>query len=401
MVSWSGQRSSWDAALFSAVLALAHAYKTCETKHSHHVCSAGARCVNEKVWEANLNDLTCGPPQAWKVAAVKGLLAAATPQTRGSFALQRRQVLSKTKSSASKGSKRKAKDFTKVKNKVGKSKKAPLNETKTDFKVKKVQLPSQSALDEKGEEVTHRRLGLAELLAHLQHHSPKVRRDALRGLLELCKEHDSVLQVHLSRVLDSLAMVATDGSMDVRASFRSFQACKDTGYTIECSLSRRKNPHFTTETAAQAYMLEDAIAAFSTNLALQVRSALSHVSAEVREDGLKLLELYLSRLGSEQVLSHNEASRVVGTLCQLHSHVDLVLPCLLQLQPCFKRSGTAKDGVLEPGRAIAQVSMQDVLEGKLRGQQPGLEGAQAGQAQLDSQIWDFCLRAWMQAGDLP
>ena len=118
MVSWSGQRSSWDAALFSAVLALAHAYKTCETKHSHHVCSAGARCVNEKVWEANLNDLTCGPPQAWKVAAVKGLLAAATPQTRGSFALQRRQVLSKTKSSASKGSKRKAKDFTKVKNKV-------------------------------------------------------------------------------------------------------------------------------------------------------------------------------------------------------------------------------------------------------------------------------------------
>ena len=126
-----------------------------------------------------------------------------------------------------------------------------------------MQLPSQSALDEKGEEVTHRRqtrvarpmwtshlgpgvltrLGLAELpwhserlyfvsfaaksfmrqgnsdeassprLAHLQHHSPKVRRDAcaphaaafrdhhltfrlhlsrLRGLLELCKEHDSV-----------------------------------------------------------------------------------------------------------------------------------------------------------------------------------------------------------------
>ncbi|CAE7403983.1 unnamed protein product [Symbiodinium sp. CCMP2456] len=68
------------------------------------------------------------------------------------------KVLSKTKSSASKGSKRNAnKDFTKVKNKVGKSKKAAINETKTDFKVKKVQLPSQSALDEKGEEVTHRR----------------------------------------------------------------------------------------------------------------------------------------------------------------------------------------------------------------------------------------------------
>ena len=37
------------------------------------------------------------------------------------------------------------------------------------------------------------RLGLNELLAHLQHHSARVRRDALRGLKELCSEHPGVL----------------------------------------------------------------------------------------------------------------------------------------------------------------------------------------------------------------
>ncbi len=31
------------------------------------------------------------------------------------------------------------------------------NEMKTDFKVKKVQMPAQNALEEKGEEVTHRK----------------------------------------------------------------------------------------------------------------------------------------------------------------------------------------------------------------------------------------------------
>lgn len=41
------------------------------------------------------------------------------------------------------------------------------------------------------------RLGLSELLAHLQHHSSKVRRDALRGLLELCRDHPGVLNVSL------------------------------------------------------------------------------------------------------------------------------------------------------------------------------------------------------------
>ena len=39
------------------------------------------------------------------------------------------------------------------------------------------------------------RLGLGELLAQLQHHSARGRRDARKGLLELCREHPGVLNV--------------------------------------------------------------------------------------------------------------------------------------------------------------------------------------------------------------
>ncbi|CAK9019610.1 unnamed protein product [Durusdinium trenchii] len=172
-------------------------------------------------------------------------------------------------------------------------------------------------------------------MAHLQHHSPKVRRDALHGLLELCRNHPGVLNVNLAQILDSIALCATDGSPDVRAANRSFQ-----GFLLEA-------------------MPGEALAAFGSKLALQVRGALSHVSGEVREDGLKLLELYLSRLGTKQVLSPSEASRLIGTLCKLHKHVELVLPCLLQLS-----SHTAP--ALAGSTPDLQVSLQDVLDGKLQ-----------------------------------
>ena len=41
---------------------------------------------------------------------------------------------------------------------MGKKKKDKSNEMNTDVRVKKVQMPAQNALEEKGEEVTHRKL---------------------------------------------------------------------------------------------------------------------------------------------------------------------------------------------------------------------------------------------------
>eukprot|EP00435_Cladocopium_sp_Y103_P072105 s155_g39.t1 len=589
------------------------------------------------------------------------------------------------------------KDFTKVKNKVGKKKQEKANEMKTDFKVKKVQMPAQNALEEKGEEVTHRKLGLGELLAHLQHHSSKVRRDALKGLLELCRDHPGVLNVNLSQILDSISLAASDGSADVRSALRSLQAPPDPakvelpvvpqaknvgkdGFPELPSLEdimtpasqtmsgissrakeletkmlkmekensarlekqkkifdrklkeqeeknqlvgkenaklaksimrlKKKNEEvfsasqqlkkaigvrrtemksiqegrpwkiaqlieaskFLTETldstdesqaselkvldqeekqeakdakeakekqkvdsfvtlaeqraGADAVDAEDgaplsflelheeadeepkeaepesllnvlaegvkdmkqqgeasskhlkslfmsslqdgmkrhkallsqqqvlkqtlesmqsyqeklakaeghlketkakldkslhdsgiflqklsqltlskpeesafildqmpsaALSAFGATLALQVRGAISHVSGEVREDGLKLLELYLSRLGSKQVLTQGEAGRLVSTLCQLHSHSELVLPCLLQLLS----TQTSTDEEMGDTQ-VSQLSLQDVLEGKLN-----KVTSVSTDSEADNEIWDFCLRAWMQAGDMP
>ncbi|CAE8621410.1 unnamed protein product, partial [Polarella glacialis] len=293
----------------------------------------------------------------------------------------------------SKSKSAKPKDFAKIKNKVGKGKKAATNATHTDYKVKKVQMPSQNALGEKGEEVTHRKntttfrersgLGLLELLAHMGHHSSKVRRDAYHGLHELCKEHDGVLRANLARILDATATASMDPTAEVRVAFRIFQA-----WLIET-------------------IPQDAVSAFAATLALQVRSALSHVSAEVREDGLKLLELYLSRLGSEQVLSQAESARVVDTLCHMNSHAESVLPCLhrlLQPPPSRLRSTPASQPWKRLRLDLPQVSLQDVVDGKLRGVTGGGAPSQAIEASgpsLDSPVWAFCLRAWLQAGDLP
>lgn len=279
----------------------------------------------------------------------------------------------------SKGKKQKQapKDFAKVKNKVGKSKKAASNDTKTDFKVRKVQLTSQSALEEKGDEVTHRKLGLLELLGQLQHHSNRVRRDAVSGLHELCREHDGVLRTNLARIIDATSMIAIDSSAEVRSAFRDFQA-----WLLD---------------AVQQKTFE----AFASTLALQVRSALSHVSNDVREDGLRLLELYLSKLGSNRVLSRSEAAQLVETLCHLNSHAGFVLPCLLKLLPPLQlnqASGLSTSTNAE--LATVQVSLQDILEGNLQ-----MQFEQGGDlvdksAVSDSQIWAFCLRAWLQSGDL-
>ena len=53
---------------------------------------------------------------------------------------------------------------------------------------------------------------------------------------------------------------------------------------------------------------------------------------------------------------------------------------------------------LVPGLEGAQAGQACVMKDKPLGA-PALcsTGTRFGQAQLDSQIWDFCLRAWMQA----
>lgn len=270
------------------------------------------------------------------------------------------------------------KDFQKDKRKVGKAKKPAQNDTKTDYKVKQVQMPSQSMLVEKGDEVTHRKQGLLELLAHTQHHSAKVRRDAFHGLRELCDTHEGVLRGNLSRLFEATSTAGIDPHADVRVAFRTFQT-----WLLEA-------------------LPQGAVVAFAPALALHVRSALSHVSSAVREDGLLLLELYLSKLGGG-VLGPSETERVIETLCQLSSHADAVLSCLCRLlrPPAEAKAdgatGSDQDGFSTP--RTPQVSLHTILQNSGRGgDQPAPSSGSFGSG---APVWAFCLRAWQQAGAVP
>jgi len=321
------------------------------------------------------------------------------------------------------------KDFAKERRKVGKAKRAPANETRTDFRVKQVQMPAQSALTEKGDEVTHRRLGLLDLLAHTQHHSSKVRRDAFDGLHELCTAHDGVLHTSLAKILDVTTTAAIDSSAEVRASFRGFQSW------MIGALPQR------------------ALAAFAPTFALHVRSALSHVSSEIRDDGLLLLELYVSQLAGTQVFSQAETARVIKTLCQLTVRTDTVLSCLHRLlrPPPLRPRDTPEAGSSlaaeeEEGSGGAaggggagdplwsggaprpqQIALHAALHGQLQGVGTGGPVDSGGYVGIDAEhhaqrcaavqplhdddagsrtfpnspIWSFCIRVWLQTGDLP
>jgi hypothetical protein len=58
--------------------------------------------------------------------------------------------------------------FKKVVQKVGKEKKEAVNATNTNFSAKKIVMPNQGGLREKGEFQTSRNLNLNDLLSHVR-----------------------------------------------------------------------------------------------------------------------------------------------------------------------------------------------------------------------------------------
>ena len=89
--------------------------------------------------------------------------------------------------------KKKAGDFVKKTQKVGKKKLAPTSHTSTRFKTKSVALPEQSQFAATEEPVSHRRLTATALLAQLSHYTADVRCDALKGLVEVLSRNPEVL----------------------------------------------------------------------------------------------------------------------------------------------------------------------------------------------------------------
>merc|ERR1712224_986418 len=128
--------------------------------------------------------------------------------------------------------------------------------------------------------------------------------------------------------------------------------------------------------------------------------ALSHVSSEVREDGLLLLELYASRLSGMQVLSGAESSRIVQTLCQQKARTEVVLRCLYRL--LLQTSALANDPDGQRAIKTARVTLQGVIAARSVDNQaddvtgddeemPDADVSGTPEA-ADSPIWEFCLR---------
>ncbi|CAL4108262.1 unnamed protein product [Meganyctiphanes norvegica] len=121
---------------------------------------------------------------------------------------------------------RKKADFQKVKFKVGKKLAKAQNETKTDFKARKIILKEQLVKKPTEGLVTKKRLNVKELLTRLSHQSVFVRQDGINGLIELVEGNpkESIVPVLSSivpgvcpAVLDTDSMLRTSTSKLIEA----------------------------------------------------------------------------------------------------------------------------------------------------------------------------------------
>jgi pre-rRNA-processing protein IPI1 len=105
----------------------------------------------------------------------------------------------------------------KLRAKVGKKAPNASNATKIDFTVRGINVPSQDNLGEKNTEfVTRRKQDLETLLTQCNHYNVNTRRDAYLGLKELLTTHPTLVQLHFSRALQTVATGMVDEDKRIR-----------------------------------------------------------------------------------------------------------------------------------------------------------------------------------------
>ncbi|XP_068208815.1 testis-expressed protein 10 homolog [Palaemon carinicauda] len=124
---------------------------------------------------------------------------------------------------SAKARKAKKADFQKVKIKVGKKLKKAQNETKTDFKARKIILKEQLAVKATKTLVTKKQHDISELLSRLNYHNVYVRQDGINGLRELVNRYEpSLLLPHLSTFIVRGAPAILDPDPLIRSSAVKF-----------------------------------------------------------------------------------------------------------------------------------------------------------------------------------
>lgn len=124
---------------------------------------------------------------------------------------------------SAKAKKAKKADFQKVKLKVGKKLKKAQNETKTEFKARKIILKEQLTVKATKTLVTKKQHDITELLSRLNYHNVYVRQDGINGLRELVNRYEpSLLLPHLSTFILRGAPAILDSDPLIRTSATKF-----------------------------------------------------------------------------------------------------------------------------------------------------------------------------------
>lgn len=178
-------------------------------------------------------------------------------------------------------------DFKRVKSKVGRKLKRA-NETKTDYTVKSINLPSQNlkteSLGGSGDEndtvLTKRMVSMADLIRQCRHYSPKIRLNAVQGMLELLQAHDvSRTGQSLSQVLQCALECLVDSTGKVRK------------VVLQVLVALFRSP------GGPSRDHQHKLKPFVPLLLVHVFKAMTHLSHDVSVDGIEALSSMLSHLG--------------------------------------------------------------------------------------------------------
>ncbi|KAH8368006.1 hypothetical protein KR084_005547 [Drosophila pseudotakahashii] len=169
-----------------------------------------------------------------------------------------------------------------------------LNVTKTDFKVRKIEIREQlkeSSYTESGQ----RQLNLKETLSRLKHHSVKFRTDALRNVRDSLKSGNAD---HLIGHLNELFQGIAAGALDMERSAR-----QESFKTLDVLLEA---------------LQPQAVAPFFHVIATYLRCAMTHVLPAIQEDSLLMLDVLLQRV-PPALLAERSASTIIGNFIDMIS----------------------------------------------------------------------------------
>ncbi|KAI8910609.1 Rix1 complex component [Powellomyces hirtus] len=171
---------------------------------------------------------------------------------------------------ATRRKKLKAEDFRKTKLKVGKKVQPAQNQTDVSFKSQSIVVPNQSLGEVKpaSELVNNRNQSLKDLIVQLRHYSSQSRKDALSGIRDIQIKYADTFKTQLSIIMEATAPILVDEDRQVRKSLLAF--FKDFIPTVT----------------------RDNIRPFLSTILAYTCSAMTHISEDIRLDGLKFLTIW-------------------------------------------------------------------------------------------------------------